>query len=123
MQEERQIQELLYHITEHETWQKNQQSDLYEPVNFSTDGFIHLSTRSQVIRTANRFYAGRKNLILLAIDPQLVTSAIIYENLEGGSEPFPHLYGRLNLSAVIQALDFPPVQDGSFHLPAALQAD
>ena len=117
------MQDLVYHITEHETWQKAHQAGFYEPANFATDGFIHMSTRGQVIRTANRFYAGRKGLVLLAIDPQLVTSAIIYENLEGGSEPFPHLYGRLNLSAVIQALDFPPAQDGSFHLPAALQAD
>lgn len=123
MQEESLTQDLLFHITERAAWLKAQSEDVYEPVNFAVDGFIHLSNRSQILRTANRFYAGKNGLVLLAIDPELVTSQIVYENLEGGSEPFPHLYGRLNHSAVVQVLDFPPDGEGFFHFPAVLQGD
>jgi glutathione S-transferase len=38
------------------------------------------------------------------------------------SEVFPHLYGPLNLDAVVQILPFPAGSDGTFRLPGSLSA-
>jgi glutathione S-transferase len=67
-------------------------------------GFIHCSTRSQVESTANRFYGDLDRLVLLTIDPAVVDAPIRFEPPEPGSdELFPHIYGPLPISAVVDA--------------------
>lgn len=85
---------------------------------FPVDGFIHCSTREQVIQVANARFRGQSGLILLFIDTDKVTAEIIYENLEGGPQLFPHIYGELNTDAVVQVSDFEPAEDGYFSQPS-----
>ena len=59
--------------------------------------------------------------MLLTIDTSQVGAEIRYENLEGGEELYPHLYGPLNLDAVVAAVAFEPNAAGRFNLPAAPQ--
>lgn len=46
-------------------------------------------------------FAGVRDLLLLEIDLERISADVRWENLEGGSEPFPHIYGPLPLAAVI----------------------
>ena len=108
---------MIYHITPENNWHTAQQEGAYRADSLASEGFIHCSTARQVQRTANRFYRGKPGLLLLCINDQLVRSKIRYENLEGGSDLFPHIYGPLNLDAVAQALPFQPQADGTFILP------
>jgi uncharacterized protein (DUF952 family) len=110
----------IYHITEKTVWEEAQAAGAYQADTLRTEGFIHCSTRTQVIPVANRFYHGRKGLVLLAIDPEKLNSALVWENLEGGKEAFPHIYGALNLDAVIKVAPFPSEHDGSFQFPENL---
>ncbi len=55
--------------------------------------------------------------MLLVIDTDKVDAEIIYENLEGGDQLFPHIYGHLNCDAVVKVVDFEPDADGYFALP------
>jgi uncharacterized protein (DUF952 family) len=107
----------IYHITTWQAWQAALQSMVYTPQAFAADGFIHCSSEAQVVPVANRFYRGFPGLVLLEIDPELVPGELRWENLEGGTELFPHLYGPLPVEAVLSALDFPPRADGSFIIP------
>jgi uncharacterized protein (DUF952 family) len=59
----------------------------------------------------------------MCIDTDKVTPQIRYENCEDGSELFPHIYGKINLDAVIHICDFSPSSDGSFSLPEIPQAE
>ena len=88
-------------------------------------GFIHASTREQIVETANRFYAGQDGLVLLCIDPAQLTAPLRSEAASNaghreGAGLFPHIYGPLNLDAVTRVLDFPCGLDGRFALPSAL---
>lgn len=65
---------------------------------------------------ANTFYAGRKDLLLLVIDPAKVASEIREEAVDG-PERFPHIYGPLNLDAVTEVRSFLPGEDGLFLAP------
>ena len=107
----------IYHITEKTVWDEAQAAGVYQADTLRTEGFIHCSTHEQVIPVANRFYQGRLGLVLLAIDPEKLSAALVWENLEGGKEAYPHIYGPLNLDAVIDEVPFPPEPDGSFQLP------
>jgi uncharacterized protein (DUF952 family) len=111
---------LIYHITPYADWAAAQKSSSYEADSLVSQGFIHCSTRAQVIPVANNFYHGNQGLVLLAIDPSELSAGLVWENLEGGKEPFPHIYGPLNLDAVVQVLPFPPGPDGAFTLPENL---
>ena len=72
------------------------------------------------VDTANRLFKGRSGLVLLCIDTTRVQPEIRYENLEGGANLFPHIYGALAPEAVVAVHDFPPRGDGCFKLPPAL---
>jgi uncharacterized protein (DUF952 family) len=40
-----------------------------------------------------------------------------YENLEGGIQQFPHVYGAIPLSAIVHVAPFQPAADGAFRGP------
>ena len=67
-----------------------------------------------MIAVANRIFRGRPDLVLLEIDPAELDCVVVDENLEGGSTLFPHIYGRLRMSAVIRIYDFPCDGNGEF---------
>lgn len=110
---------LILHITPRSHWQKARQDGVYRADSLETEGFIHCSTPTQVVATANAFFRGQTGLVLLCIESDRVQSEIRYETANGNQ--YPHLYGLLNLNAVAQAIDFEPNADGSFTLPLALQ--
>ena len=63
------------------------------------DGYIHMSTAAQLAETARRHYAGRGELMLLAVDTAALGKALLWEPSRGG-DLFPHLYGPLPVTAV-----------------------
>ena len=82
------------------------------------DGFIHLSTPELLHLPANAMYSGTSDLVLLWVDPSHVSAEIRYE-LPGPNarHPFPHLYGPLNVDAVIAETPLDPWERGTFKLP------
>jgi uncharacterized protein (DUF952 family) len=111
---------IIYHITSNSEWQSARSSGTYLPQGYTQDGFIHCSKGAQVIRTANRFYTGQKELVLLKIESDLLPSKVVEENLEGGSELFPHIYGPLPVTAVVAASPLKSAEEG-FIFPDVLK--
>jgi uncharacterized protein (DUF952 family) len=107
----------LFHIASAEEARDAMRAGIYAPGAFEADGFIHCSYPHQVCDVANRIFAGRSDLVLLEIDRTKLTCEVIEENLEGGAQLFPHIYGRLPLGAVVKILRFPCGDDGRFELP------
>jgi uncharacterized protein (DUF952 family) len=108
---------IIFHITTREDWDKAKSGGSYRPEAFSAEGFIHCSTRAQLVRVADERFRGQRGLVLLCIDEERVAAEIVYENLEGGRELFPHIYGALNVRAVVDVLEFEPGADGRFAFP------
>jgi uncharacterized protein (DUF952 family) len=106
--------ELIYHITTQTAWEAALETGSYTADSFKTEGFIHASSGAQYIQTANRYYRGVRGLVLLVIDTRRVAADIRYENLVGGAELFPHIYGPLNLEAVLRVEAFEPNAAGEF---------
>jgi uncharacterized protein (DUF952 family) len=65
------------------------------------DGFIHLSAADQVESTLDRHFAGQSGLVLVEVDLGPLADMVRWETSRGGAL-FPHLYGVLPLSAVVQ---------------------
>jgi uncharacterized protein (DUF952 family) len=113
---------VVYHIARRTDWNAALAAGSYAAASVAVEGFIHCSTAQQVTATANRLFKGRDDLVLLSIDTAKVKADIRYENLEGGTNLFPHVYGALELDSICSVHDFPPQADGSFALPPALTA-
>jgi uncharacterized protein (DUF952 family) len=112
----------ILHITTRAAWQSAKLGGVYEPPSLATEGFIHCSTADQVVATANAFFRGAQDLVLLVIDEASATAHVRYEPAADGRTDglFPHLYGALNLDAVVRVVEFPSNSDGSFSLPQSL---
>ena len=108
----------IFHITTRGEWERAQREGAYRARTLPSEGFIHCSRSDQVLRTANRLFRGQAGLVLLEIDPRQVGAEIRYENCEGGQEAFPHIYGALDLGAVVRVMAFEPGEDGSFAMPS-----
>ncbi len=81
-------------------------------VTLEQEGFIHCSTREQLVGTANRFYRDLDQLVVLTIDPHLVPSAIVWESPGADLDVlFPHIYGPLPVAAVNLAVSWRRLPD------------
>jgi uncharacterized protein (DUF952 family) len=80
------------------------------------DGFIHFSTAAQAAETAAKHFAGQRDLVLLRVDAAKLGGQLKWEPSRGGAL-FPHLYGRLDLAAVVRADPLPLDIDGRHKFP------
>jgi uncharacterized protein (DUF952 family) len=97
----------LFHITEASHWQAAQLEGRYVAQSLQTVGFIHLSEQDQVQWVGHRFYQGQTGLVLLEIDSTQLKAELRYDEVPGDGT-FPHLYGPLNLDAVVEVFSFTP---------------
>ena len=106
----------IVHICPQGDWLKAQDAGVYRAESLGTEGFIHCSRPAQALDVLNRFYQGVLDLLLLWIDPRQVEADIRWEAVDG--DEFPHIYGPLNLDAVIAVDELSPDADGVYrHLP------
>jgi len=92
---------MIYHVVSKEQWEKALEQGFYEAPSLSLEGFIHLSEQNQVAGVLKRYYVGHFNLLLLHVDENKLTAPLKYEIAPSIDETFPHLFGQLNLEAVV----------------------
>ena len=107
----------IYHICREVEWRRAEVSGTYTGSSQDlADGFIHFSTRAQLRKSAAKHRAGQTDLVLLTCDPAFFGDALKWESARQG-QLFPHLYGDLNLDAVISCDHLPLSPDGVHIFP------
>jgi uncharacterized protein (DUF952 family) len=107
----------LLHLCTTEEWALAQDAGERRPPSLDSDGFVHLSAPEQVHLPANRLFAGRTDLVLLRLDPDLLGAPVRWEPgvpTDPASMTFPHLYGPLPVAAVTRVTPYLPDGDGGF---------
>lgn len=92
----------IYHITPLKVWREALEMGSYDAESLEKEGFIHCCTEEQIESVLQEWFEGVSDLLLLEIDPDLLSTAVKYEDSKGTGELFPHIYGPLNLEAVIK---------------------
>ena len=120
----------IVHITTRQAWMDATHAGQYVSPSLKSESFIHCSTYVQALPVAEKFYKGQAGLVLLVIDPARLASGLKWEPPDGtpppgvpAGESFPHVYGSINLDAIVQILDFDPGPNDHFVLPPTLFAD
>ncbi len=111
---------MIYHITTESEWLHAKTIGAYKPSAFDREGFIHTSEAHQVLGVAHRYYQGQRDLVILCIDEHRVAAEIKREPATN-NELFPHIYGLLNVDAVVSIVSFPLQADGTFELPSEIE--
>lgn len=107
----------IYHLVLRRDWEKQRQG-AYKAESLKTEGFIHCSNREQVVGAANKFYEKERDLLLLTIDAELLTSLLCDEE-SGSGERFPHIYGPIDRVAIVKVEEMHRDGRGSWTLPGA----
>ena len=92
---------LIYHIVTPEVWEKFKDETEYEAESLQSEGFIHCSYRSQLEGVLERYYKNRSKVLILHVNPHLLTANLIAEPSTGG-EVYPHIYGKINKPAIVE---------------------
>src|SRR3712207_6360500 len=108
---------IIYKICPVLLWRVAEKLGFFEgaPIDIQ-DGYLHFSMDKQVRETAAKHFAGRTDLLLIAIDADSLGEALRYEPSRGG-DLFPHLYAPLSLSAVRWVKPLPIGPDGQHVFP------
>ena len=109
----------LLHLAVAEEWERARAAGTYERSTIDTsledEGFIHCSFPEQVQATADRYYRGRDDIVLLRIDADQLGVDVVVEEARSG-ERFPHVYGPIPIEAVTSADPVPIGPDGRLDL-------
>jgi uncharacterized protein (DUF952 family) len=91
----------IYHIVLPEVWERFKTRPSYQPDSLATEGFIHCSYPSQLPDVLKRYYDRVGRVIILKIDTDKLFSKFV-EEPSTNNDIYPHIYGRLNHSAVVE---------------------
>ena len=111
------MEALLVHLCGESEWDTARLTGEVRPESLADVGFIHLSAPWQVHLPANRLFAGRTDLRVLHVDPTRLRAPLRWEPgapTDPESLLFPHLYGVLPISAVVDVNPYRPGPDGRF---------
>jgi uncharacterized protein (DUF952 family) len=107
----------VYKIVAADLWQAAEESGVFSGAGIDlTDGFIHLSTGQQARRTAQLYFQGQDNLVLVAADAASLGDALKFEPSRDG-DLFPHLYGTLPVATVLSVRPLPLGATGKHVFP------
>lgn len=104
---------LIFKLASAPLWREAEAAGIFSgaPIDLA-DGFIHFSTAAQTRETTAKHFSGQSDLMLIAVDADLLKDRLRWEVSRGG-QLFPHLYGPLPLDAVRSAEPVPLASDGS----------
>jgi uncharacterized protein (DUF952 family) len=90
----------IYHIAPPEVWERFKGRPSYQPDSLATEGFIHCSYPSQLEAVLKRYFSRVEKVLIVKINTEKLLSKLVKEP-STNNEMYPHIYGRLNNSAVV----------------------
>ena len=104
--------DVLVHLIESAQWRAALDDGAVRPPSLESAGFVHLSTPEQVHLPAERLYPGRRDLVLLVVDPARLPfrprPGSRPEPAKGGEDGVLSLYGPLPVTAVVAVVPYRP---------------
>lgn len=103
---------LIYKIVGAAEWRRSEAEGVFRGAAVDLeDGYIHFSAADQVKETAAKWFAGRDDLILVAVEAEALGADLKWEPSRGGAL-FPHLYAPLRLADTAWSRPLPLGPDG-----------
>lgn len=75
-------------------------TNLYRAQSLETEGFIHCSFADQLDAVIKRYYANKREIVVLEIESDRLMSRVLNEP-STNNEIYPHIYGPINRDAIV----------------------
>ena len=109
---------MIYKVLGADAWERARRAGRFEGSEDDLrDGYIHFSTRDQLAGTLAKYFAGRSDLILAAVEPSRLGERLRWEPARDGAL-FPHLYAPLELADVAWAEPLGLDERGRHRIPS-----
>jgi uncharacterized protein (DUF952 family) len=113
---------VIYHIARESDWEAALEAGEYRTStldrSLEEEGYIHAAYAGQVRGVVDAFYAGAAEpLLLLTIDERRLTVPLHVDAVPGQADGFPHIYGPLDVAAVVMATPLLRDERGRLELP------
>ena len=95
---------IIYHVTTAAEWNAAKEKGSYEVASLKEEGFIHCSQENQVAGVLERYFTDKTGLVKLVIDTDKLTSRFVFDWSPSIRDTFPHIYGPINLDAVMDVV-------------------
>ncbi|MBA4171943.1 MAG: DUF952 domain-containing protein [Hyphomicrobium sp.] len=110
----------IYKICSRESWDDACRLGRYPgSADDRRDGFIHFSARHQLAATAEKYFKGQADLVLIAVEAARLGTSLRWEPSRGG-DLFPHLYKDLETRAALSVMPLPLDDQGHPLIPEGL---
>lgn len=108
---------IIYKVTSKDQWSSAEAVGYFEGAGIDrSDGFIHFSSAAQLIETVSKHFVRQDDLLIVCVDADKLGEHLRWEASRGG-DLFPHLYGALALSAVVETMELPLDETGIHVFP------
>jgi uncharacterized protein (DUF952 family) len=112
------MSEMVYHMCPAETWEEAVATGRYDgTADDRRDGFLHFSTKDQIVESARRHRARHVGLVLVVVEAACLGARLRWEKSRDGAL-FPHLYGPLFANEATSVIPLPLGPDGEHVFPA-----
>ena len=95
---------IIYHVTTAAVWKAAEENGFYETASLKEEGFIHCSQENLVAGVLERYFTGKTDVIKLVIDSDKLSNRFVFEWSPSTADTFPHIYGPIDLEAVIDVV-------------------
>lgn len=103
----------IFHLATAADWAAARRAGRYATAtrgrSLAEEGFIHASRGDQWQQARRRWFAEvAEPLVLLVVETELLSAPVVEEPAAGGGETFPHIYGAIDLDAVVRVVELDP---------------
>lgn len=97
---------IIIHCLRQTTWERYKSKDYYGIEYIEAEGFIHCSEINTFANVAPNFIEVTDGMLILCIDTGKVQPEIKWENGDNSGTSYPHIYGLLNMDAIVEVLPY-----------------
>ncbi|WDE13143.1 DUF952 domain-containing protein [Thalassomonas haliotis] len=107
-------EDYIYLLSSKAEYQQAQHNGELTRDSLAEEGFIHASPKHQLSRIANKYHTTTIEPLVMVVDKSRITNEVKWEPATGGL--YPHIYGPLNMDAVIRTVPIALSASGNFDI-------
>lgn len=99
---------VIFHVTTDKILNEQSNAYYYSHPSLQSEGFIHCSTLDQLEQTLKVHFQPEDELVLVVLNPKWLLEEVKWEYSANRNSDFPHIYGKINKSAMIRLIRLSP---------------